>query len=442
MFYKIFNQYSIMTFPPEKFEKIVKEIKESYSFLGYIDVSKEKGIENKRYAKYINLKQGFYTREVPVKEKSLHGISYSILDPNSGKYSKEDIEHTYKQEIKEDYYYHKELFSDNGKTFAINHIINPVERHLHHLSLDTEEYIQATDLAYLKKDQSLNQARFTLIPFLAKLNGEFVEPTILVTFYRDGIVTINIMLSITEESIGNIGEKPPSVITFETVEFYPIQKEYKSKDYWKKEKKESVSIADITSYYEDLIKNICSAKFFSNPDFKQTSWVIGDFNRNKNLEHAQFINKNKNYYFALLKNSSTEYIKHFSSKDMENILQSTLTESHKHMNFFANGHTGILSINHMLFDPHAVDSLKEKEKELKKEKLYEEELNKVYKGLTWQYMFEYLRFYELTFIKKFFLRKTLEDLNSNSYNTLSDYNKVKKNMNLIRLKYSEESLFQ
>ncbi|WP_201715468.1 hypothetical protein [Rossellomorea arthrocnemi] len=442
MFYKIFNQYTIMTFPPEEFDNIIKNIKKSYAYLGYIDVSQEKGIENKRFAKYLNIKQSYYTRQVPHKEKSLQGFSYSVFDPNISKYPPKDVQFAFKQEVKDDYYYHKELYSEDGQTFAINHMINPVERHIHNLALDTEEYIQKTDLSYLKKDKILNQARFTLFPFIAKIDGEFVEPTILVTVYRDGILTINIMISFTESSVGKVGTEPPSIINFDYAEFYPKQKEYKSKDYWKKERKDSVTIKDVTVYYEDLIKHICSANFFSNPEFKQTSWVLGDFNPHKNLEHSQFISLNKSYYFSLLKNSPADYVKHFSTKDMDQSLEKALTASHKHMHFYANGHTGILSINHMLFSPIAVNYLKDKEKALKKEKLYEEELNNLYKELTWKYMFEYLRFYELTFIKKFFLRKVLEDLNSNSYNTLSDYNKVKQDMSLIRLKYNEESLFQ
>lgn len=94
MFYKIFNLYSIMTFPKEDYKKIITNMKKSYAYLGYIDPSKKVGYENERYAKYLNLKQSMYTRKVP----QVKGF-YTTLDPNSNKYEPKDIEFSNTQPI-------------------------------------------------------------------------------------------------------------------------------------------------------------------------------------------------------------------------------------------------------------------------------------------------------------------------------------------------------
>ncbi|MDR7074203.1 hypothetical protein [Fictibacillus barbaricus] len=442
MFYKIFNIYSIINFSSENYEKIISDTRESYAYVAYIDTEKGKGTENNRYSKYINLKQGMYTRKVPTKKKEINGPIYTIIDPNISKYDKEDVAFADDQPIGDDYYYEKQFIKQDDIMYTINHIVNPVERHLQHLALDTEEYIQNVDDKYLKKEQLETQMRFSLIPFIAKIGGEFIEPTVIATFYKQGIVTLNIMISSENKKVPDLKSDPESNIIFDEVEFLPIKKSYYSKDYWqKKVKRKNIPIHEVLNHYEKWLKEICSSKLITNDDYKPTSWVLCDFEKNKNPEHKQFVNNNKQYYFGLLRNSGKHYVSLFNNETIVEEFKASLVSENKYSHFYCNETTSILSIGYMLFYETVKDQLKENETQLKKENMYDSEMNNIFKELAWHHMYEFLRFYELTFIKKFYLRNLLNNLNTKVYHTLSEYNSVKRDLNFIKLLYDEESIF-
>lgn len=57
-------------------------------------------------------------------------------------------------------------------------------------------------------------------------------------------------------------------------------------------------------------------------------------------------------------------------------------------------------------------------------------------------MFEYLRFYELTLVKKFFAKTILEGLSKSVYKKVKDFSKVKNDLNMLEVTYNDNLIFQ
>src|SRR5690606_26772580 len=53
----------------------------------------------------------------------------------------------------------------------------------------------------------------------------------------------------------------------------------------------------------------------------------------------------------------------------------------------------------------------------------------------------YFRFYELTFIKRYFLKTLLDNLSKGNYNTVAEYNAVIKDLNYVKLNFDADVLF-
>ncbi|MGR5963283.1 hypothetical protein ACT7DN_31475 [Bacillus paranthracis] len=85
--------------------------------------------------------------------------------------------------------------------------------------------------------------------------------------------------------------------------------------------------------------------------------------------------------------------------------------------------------------------LEKDEKQLKRLKVYNEQIMQIYKNQTLIQMYEYLRFYELSFIKKHFVRNLLNGISNNVYTAPKEYNSLRRDFNFLKLRYNEEILF-
>jgi AraC-like DNA-binding protein len=169
--------------------------------------------------------------------------------------------------------------------------------------------------------------------------------------------------------------------------------------------------------------------------------VFGDFDLNKNIDNRDFINKHKRLYVSHLLNGNREVITRRSQEEIETTLDDATITKNSEISYFCASSASVVSIGYKAFIEKAKNSLKENEKELKKEGIYESQLKQLFRASTLDTMMQFLRFYELTFIKRYFLKELLNNIHSGSYTTIKEYNSIKRELNFIKLQYDEEVLF-
>ncbi|MBJ6722717.1 hypothetical protein I2750_21305 [Bacillus sp. PR5] len=184
---------------------------------------------------------------------------------------------------------------------------------------------------------------------------------------------------------------------------------------------------------------------------RRINWVFGDFDKNKRSELQDFIKHNKDLYTSYLLNGTKEHSNRYFPSEVDEILKGFEVYKNKQCIYMCSPTFSILTFGSTLFyekakeilENHEKESIKQKayENELRKQKAYEEQLNLILKKQTIINMFDFLRFYELGFIKKYFVRNLLQNTSNNQYASTEDYNLLRKEFNFLKLQYDEDILF-
>lgn len=442
MFYKNLNLFGILTFESNNYNKILKAIKDSKAYISFVESSKDKGTLNKRYENYVMLKQAAYTFNAPKRNKDSNTTSiYSLLTPQS--ISTEMIDKFLNEHgMNDDFEYEYGIEHSQESVYTATHKVIPIEYSTFHLAVDLDNHYEQLNRRYLNDTFLFNNyQRFFLIPFLGKYENKYVKPVVIVNVYDVGIITIQLSIAISKGKI-EITNKEPNSIQLTDVEFYQEKNNFSKKDYWKRKKVDSVTIYQIMDYYFDLLKLICKKQELVPQSQKQIAWVLGDFEPNKRSLHKEFVDKNKGLYVSYLTNAQKDIIERMPDEYLDEYLNKTIINKYNTMHFYCSDAISLLSFSHSAFHKEAVAALKENEKELKKEKVYDQALSESYIQYSMFYMSEFLRFYELTFIKRFYALKLLNSLSSSSFNSLKEYNSNRKEFNALKRNYDEQLLFK
>lgn len=443
LFYKNLNVYGIITFNKSDYVKIINKIKQSRGYISYIDSKADIGKVNNRYEKYINLKQAAYTSRPPRKNTNEDVTSfYTMITPESVDMT--DVERFLNEYgVKDDYEYEYEITYKDDNSYIAHHKIIPIEYISFDKALELDNNFEVINRSYLRDDFVLkNHQRFNLPPFLAKYKGKYVQPIIIANIYDVGIITLQVTFSFEEEKIDNLSEESPTNIIFPCVEFNEKQATYRSKDFEKKNIQYNVTVQGILNYYYEYIQSIIGDVDIQLKKETQYAWVFGDYEINKDAIHSTFIEKNKSYYAAHLINASSTQINRYNKKRIDKILTDSIISDMKTVHYYCSESISVLSFSYSAFHKEAVDTLKEEEKDLKKEKIYEHSLKELYKYYSLTDMFEFLRIQELTFIKKYFAVTIFEKISQQEIKTLDEYNVIRMELNKLRVNYDEQILFK
>ncbi|MCM3032840.1 hypothetical protein [Niallia sp. MER 6] len=444
MFSQSMNIYSILSFNKDNYSKVIKNIEKSRGFISYIDSSKKERKINPRYEKYIESKQALYTARPPYtgSESSNSFLAYKLPEG----ITEENINSWHnKYGISDDYYIHKTLIEDDslkdlGARVSTFQAI-PIESDILDLSTELDTQLQLLNQSCLSSEFILHKhRRFFLLPFIAKKDDKYVEPIVIANVYSIGIITIQLILDFEHKETISLTEGPPRDISFPLVDFYKIKSEYKFQDFWEKETKKNLNVDSISEYYEKQLSKLCGIKLHTNPEFRSVSWALGDFSRQEE-NHLEFIKKNKRLYFSLLTNSNKEITERQTVEELDKYVDNSTVTKTSEICYFCSPITSVFTIGHETFLKKVLESLGEHADELKQQGIYEEVLNAQYKKVKLVASLQCLRFYELTFIKRYFLKELLNNISKGSYKKLKDYDSVKKELNFIKLQYDEEILF-
>ncbi len=431
--------YSIINFNKKDYQTLIKNIETSRGYICFIDSKNNKGVVNKRYKNYLDMKQVLYTARPPhIPNTSI----YTYLLPEWITEAK--IENLYeKHGVQNDYYLEKQLVSEEIKGAKVfTHQAIPIECTIFDDSIEVDTQLERLNRSCLSDKFIMhNHRRFLLIPFIAKYNDNYVEPIIIANVYDIGIITIQLIISFEHNKVIELSESPPREITFTEIHFNKTKDNYKIDDFWDKEVKKNITADEIMVFYEKQIALLSRTDLFYNPNNRPISWVFGDFELNKYDNHQEFIERYKRLYASHLTNGVKEVIERKTDKEIDQLLDNSSITKNKELCYFCTPTSSIVSIGYSAIQKKAEQSLKEDEQVSKSNEIYNEHLNSIFKSQTLMAMLDYLRFYELTFIKRYFLIKLLNEISLDTYKTLRDYNSVKKNLNFIKLQYDEEILF-
>lgn len=443
MFYKNFNLFGMLTFDSAHYKKVIETIKASKAYISFIDSENNIGIVNPRYERYVMLKQAAYTREVPKKFKSKEkGLRiYSLItSPEIGIDKTHDF--IEKHGIHDDFTYRYEIEEKSEEHYVATHVVHPIEYSVFNTALELDENFEQINWQYLREDFLLkNFQRFILLPFLGKYDGEYVKPIVIANIYDVGLITLQISVGVSDDK-PKLTKDEPNHILLNEVQFYELKENYTSKDFWKREKVEKATMYDVLDYYSKQLINICKNYNLIKETDSQLAWVFGDFEINKRADHKSFVDKNTSFYISHLLNAPKSLMDKMSGDNLKEILEKSTIQKYKSMHFYCSEVIAVLSFSYSAFHAEAVSSIEEYKDELKKDGIYEEVLKEIYKEQTIFTMFEFLRLYELTFIKKYYALKLLKKLSNNNFKTLKDYNSAKREFNQLKINYDEQLLFK
>lgn len=431
-----------MSFNKENYSKLIENIEKSKGYLSYIDSFKKKGFTNKRYQRYLEYKTALYNVYPPYALGTDKLILSYIEDQTI---SREKIDELYEEYgVNDDYEleYEEQSLSNGQKT--IKYYTIPTECRIFDNALELDEHFEVINREYLSDDFFMrSHRRFTLLPFECVFEGEYLEPYVIANVYDVGILTIQLILYTKHKGIINIPDLPPNDIKFEKVGFIKNQKEYKFNDYWKKDYQESISAYEILDYYEKQLNflNEGMLKLNKNHNNNHISWCFGDYEINKRNDHNDFIKSNQKLILSYLTNARKENVTRVSNRVVGERLESYEIVKNSEMSYYCSPVASLVTFGYSAIWNQIKEDIGQNEKQLKEDGAYEDILEGMFKKLTLSGMLEFIRFYELTIIKKYYLNRLLNDMSLNTYKTLSSFNSIRRELNIIKLKFDDEILF-
>lgn len=444
MFYKNLNLYGLLSFEANDYNKVIALIKNSRGYLSYIDSEKNVGKRNPRYESYINLKQAAYTRAIMNNPSDNDEVVkfYTLLSSNTQLSNDKLDDFIAKHGLIEDYEYEYNMEYEGEVDYVATHIVKPIEYSSFYTALEIDDQFERINRSHLDADFVLgNFQRFTLLPFVGKYNNELVKPLIIATVYDVGMITIQVSIG---HSIKRpiIPDKEPNQFELSNVQLYKKHDKYTSKDFWEKDSVNTATIYDILDYYFEQLNVICTGIELLKESDNQLAWVFGDFENDKRPVHSKFVEENKSVYVAHLANTYKNYIDKMSVKNMNDILDEGAIVQFKSFHFYCINSISLLSFSHSAFKKEILSYSEKQLSEIKDKDIRNEVLEYLYIDHVEHYMFDYLRFYELTFIKKYYALRLLKNLTSNSFQSLKSYVSVREEFNFLKLNYDEENLFK
>lgn len=441
----------LLTFDKTKYEELVSNIEDSNGYVCYINSKVNEGVSNAAYYGYLVQKQEMYTKYTITSKSEEDKIDATFIindqsqEELDGKgVSKEIIDQLYqKYGVDDDYIINilEEVHQEDFR-FKVYDII-PIEKEIYNLTHDVDNTIEKINRYDLSENFVFNEyKRFMLIPPIIKnSDGEYEVCIVVATIYCTGIITLQTIVTFTSQQLLPISEVSPRDMRISEANFHKIKEKYSTKDFWIKDKKNDLYFDQIVLYFESLLLEIGKIKLESNPKNTAFFWTMGDFQLNKNsmdVGKSDELLKMLNYY---LLNSRKSIIDDMTKEYLYNTLKSSLTFERKSFLFYCSKTNAVLYFKKNKFVSLITATLKEEEKALKEAKQYDSIVLEKCKKMTILNMFNFIRFYELAFIKKYYIRNLIDNIANSKYQSLTEYQKVKNDLNFLNIRFDEEFLF-
>ncbi len=439
MIFKNIFGYSIIKFNPENYYQIVQKLHDSNIILtSTLHDDSENIYVAKEFNEYLQYKNALYMSE-GIKTEETSSFIFN-LNP-------EQISETILNKLKKDFL-RKDDFS-LSTTQEVSHVLGgKLITKFHNIHLYEEDLLDCAiqvDKAYYDIEKMCltanarysSQERRILLPLRIKHNGKYLLNYVMITIFKEGIISLQICIQDFVEKQLLLSKSPPRYNCFDEVTFYKNKERYSFDDYWEEETFENINIDKILAEYKKRIINLINLDLFSNDDFDSVSWGIGDFSSFKNpyKDYSAFYNRYKSNIGQYLFNSDNELAE--NSEERKEEIQSSRIRSDTDLSFYCSSYSSVFALR----SERIANKIEMNIEELKTSPYYKDEYKR-YAAISFLLAnLNFVKFYEMSFVKKYFLKDLLNQISESKNRTIDEYNRMIKQLNTIKFNYDKDVIF-
>ncbi|WP_431811948.1 hypothetical protein [Lysinibacillus sp. FW12] len=431
--------YSILKFNPEDYYQVVQKLHNANLILTYtLHGNSEDVFVNKDFNDYLIYKNVLYKSEgIKTTENS-----FFIFDLDTDQISETIFNNLKKHFSRKDDFSISSTenvsYIDGEKFIAKFHDIHLYEEDLFDCAIQVDKaYYEIEKMCLTTNARYNSQERRLLLPLRIKHNGVYLLNYVMVTIFKEGIISLQICVQDFVEKQLQLSESPPRYNSFDEVTFYKDKKHYYFDDYWEEETFENINIDGILAEYKKRIINLVNLDLISNDYFDSVSWGIGDYSAFKNPynDYQAFFNRYKKNIGQFLFNSDKELVENFKERE-EEILDSRI-RSDKDLSFYCSTYSSVFSLR----SERMAKLVETTVEELKSSPYYTDEYKRFASINFLIANLNFVKFYEMSFVKKYFLKDLLNQISESKSRNIKDYNRMIKQLNTVKFNYDKEVIF-
>lgn|GEM_PF-4482406 len=439
MIFKNIFGYSIIKFNPENYNQIVQKLHDTNLVLTHISHNNSENFYiNKDFQEYLLYKNSLYMSEGIKTERD----SFYLFDVNLELINETVFNNLKKNFLRKDDFSlssTEEVSYVNGSKILIKyHNIHLYEEDLLDCSIQVDKaYYDIEEMCLTPNARHGSQERRMLLPLRIKHNGEYILNYIMITVFKEGIISLQICVQDFNDKQLQLSESTPRSIHFDEVTFYKNKKHYMFDDFWEEETFENISIDNILVEYKKRIINLINLDLYSNDNFNSLSWGIGDFSSFKNpyKDYSAFYSRYKFNILQFLTNSDKQLTENREEREEE--IQSSKIRSDKDLSFYCNSFSSVFTLR----SERMANIIEQDIAELKTSPYYKDEYKRSASIYFLVANLNFMKFYEMSFVKKYFLKDLLNQISESEYRTIDEYNRMIKQLNTIKFNYDSDVIF-
>lgn len=278
-----------------------------------------------------------------------------------------------------------------------------------------------------------------LLPPKIKDKGNYLINYVMLTIYEEGFITLNLCVQDCSDKKFKLYDDIPRDHSFEEVSFYDFVEKEGIESYWNLITQNNFTVDDIINYYKSVILDEIKVEFYEMQDFNFLSWGIADFTafNNPYNSYNDFKNRYKEHIIQMLTNCNQTLLGKFTNGSEKNILEKSNIYNTGDLEYFCREIFSVFTMRSKKVLNLVEDSLKEYRNEATYQDMVRQQLSKqvFYSGA------EFVRFFEIAYIKIYFLKYVIKRLDYNKDFSVGQYSDFLFRVNKIKFQYSSEVLF-
>lgn len=441
MIFKNIFGYSIIKFDSKNFQDVVQKLYDTGLFVTYTPHEDSNNIYvNKEFEEYLKYKNVLYMSEgIKTEEESFlvfktnpEEISETIFNNLKNDFiRKDDFTFSTTEEISHTY---------GGKFVTKFHNIHLYEEDLFNCAVQVDKaFYEAEKMCLTPKARFSSQERMMLLPLRIKNNDKYLLNYVMITVFQEGIISLQICIQEIFDKQLPISEKPPRNNCFDEVKFYKVANRYIFDDFWEEQTFENINIDNILAEYKKRIISLINLNLYSNNNFDSVSYGIGDFSSFKNpyIDFSSFYSRYKVHIGQFLFNADEELAENYRKKEREEEILESNIRNDNDFAFYCSSSSSVFAFR----SERMVKAIESNIQEYKTSPYYSDVFKRKVSISFLITNINFVKFYEISFVKKYFLKDLLNQISASNKRTIDDYNRMIKQLNMIKFNYDKEVIF-
>lgn len=441
MIFKNIFGYSIIKFDSNDFYDVVQKLHDAGLLITYTPHGDSENIYvNKEFDEYLKYKNVLYMSEgIKTEDESFflfkinhEEISETIFNNLKKNFNRDDdFTFSTTEEISNVY---------GGKILKKYHNIHLYEEDLLDCAVQVDTaFYEAEKMCLTYKARFSSQERRMLLPLRIKNNDKYLFNYVMITVFQEGIISLQLCIQDVFDKQLLISEKPPRYNCFDEVTFYKEKNHYNFDDYWEEDTFKNFNIDNILAEYKKRIINLINLNLYSNDDFDSVSWGIGDFSDFKNpyIDYSTFYTRYKIHIGQYLFNADNQLAENFHKKEREEDILKSNIRNDNDLSFYCSAYSSVFALR----SERMVKIIESNIQEFKTSPYYSDVFKRNVSITFLITNINFVKFYEISFVKKYFLKDLLNQISESNKRTIDDYNRMIKQLNMIKFNYDKDVIF-